>query len=357
MYERAQRGRCCIDMVGKTFAWAAGCGAVRARICGATPVGESLLALLADVVDLTHAQSEAQIRLPGKLDPNPAPAPSDEVMPAADARASAPARGPHRPICHKLTEAVNRLVRLRIAGDGLGWAAMKLRVDIWSDIACPWCYIGKRRLEAAFARFPHRDAVEVVWHAFELNPSAPREIDRGSSYAERLARKYGSSVPEAERRIGKMSDLAKADGLSFHFDRIRPGNTFDAHRVLHLALERGVQGAVKERLLRGYMTEGEAIGVPEVLIRLAGEAGLDADEVRDKLANGAYADEVRDDEEQARALGIEGVPFFVMGGRYGVSGAQPAEVLLRALTQAWTDIEADPVESADGAVCGPDGCG
>jgi len=244
---------------------------------------------------------------------------------------------------------------------------MKLRVDIWSDIACPWCYIGKRHLEAALERFPHRDAVEIVWHAFELNPSAPREIEQTTSYAERLARKYGSSVAEAERRIARMTEIAKGDGLSFRFDRIRPGNTFDAHRVLHMALERGVQDAVKERMLRAYMTEGEAIGQPEVLVRLAAEAGLDAEEVRTQLAEGGYAEEVREDEEMAREMGIDGVPFFVLGEKYAVSGAQPADLLLQALTQAWNDNEvrsrapqaSGPAESAapaEGAACGPDGC-
>lgn len=233
---------------------------------------------------------------------------------------------------------------------------MKLRVDVWSDIACPWCYVGKRHLEAALERFPQRDAVEVVWHAFELNPSAPRESDRSSSYAERLARKYGSSVSEAERRIARMTDIAAADGLSFRFDRIRPGNTFDAHRVLHMAFEHGVQDAVKERFLRAYMTEGEAIGQQDVLARLAGEAGLDADEVRAQLATDAYADEVRQDEEQARQIGIDGVPFFVIGGKYAVSGAQPADLLLQALTQAWNEAEAEPPAYAEGAACGPDGC-
>src|SRR5262249_55167607 len=133
----------------------------------------------------------------------------------------------------------------------------RLRIDIWSDIACPWCYIGKRRLEAALARFPRRDDVDVVWRAFELDPSAPRERDRSVSYAERLAKKYRCSVSEADVMIRRVADVAREDGLDFHFERIRPGNTFDAHRVLHFAAERGAQDAVKERFLRGYMTEGE----------------------------------------------------------------------------------------------------
>jgi predicted DsbA family dithiol-disulfide isomerase len=234
----------------------------------------------------------------------------------------------------------------------------KLRVDVWSDIACPWCYVGKRRLEAALARFPHRDSVEVTWRAFELDPSAKRVLDTDVSYAERVAKKYGTPVARAEAMIRQMTDVAAADGLSFHFEKIRLGNTFDAHRVLHLAAERGVQDAVKERLLRAYMMEGEAIGEPEVLVRLASEAGLDPDEVRKVLASDTYAREVRADEAEARAIGVTGVPFFAFGGRYGVSGAQPAEPLLRVLQQAWDEAAEEPDEAfAEGAVCGPAGCG
>ncbi|WP_438000015.1 DsbA family oxidoreductase [Sorangium sp. So ce185] len=236
----------------------------------------------------------------------------------------------------------------------------KLRVDVWSDIACPWCYVGKRRLEAALARFPHRDAVEVVWRAFELDPAAKRVLGAEVSYAERLARKYGASVAKAEAMIRQMTEVAAADGLDFHFEKVRPGNTFDAHRVLHLAAERGAQGAVKERLLRAYMTEGEAIGEPEVLARLAGEAGLDPVEVREALAGDAFAAEVRADEAEARAIGVTGVPFFAFGGRYGVSGAQPAEALLGVLQRTWDEAAGEPDASdpmlAEGAACGPDGC-
>ncbi|WP_437735670.1 DsbA family oxidoreductase [Sorangium sp. So ce1335] len=233
----------------------------------------------------------------------------------------------------------------------------KLRIDIWSDIACPWCYVGKRRLEAALARFPHRDAVEIAWRAFELDPTAKRVLDAEVSYAARLARKYGTSVARAEGMIRQMTDVAAADGLDFHFEKVRPGNTFDAHRVLHLAAERGVQDAVKERLLRAYMTEGEAIGEPEVLARLAGEAGLDPAEVRAALAGDAFAAEVRADEAEARAIGVTGVPFFAFGGRYGVSGAQPAEALLGVLQRAWDEAADEPDPAfAEGAACGPDGC-
>jgi predicted DsbA family dithiol-disulfide isomerase len=234
-----------------------------------------------------------------------------------------------------------------------------LRIDVWSDIACPWCYVGKRRLETALARFsrePNAPAVEVVWRAFELDPSAPRERPTDQGYAGRIAKKYGSSVKEAEGMVTRMADVARADGLDFRFDRIRPGNTFDAHRVLHLAAERGKQDAVKERYLLGYMTEGERIGDAETLVRLAAEAGLDAEEVRSTLAGDAYAAEVREDEDLARELGINGVPFFVLGETYAISGAQPADLLYRALAQASKELVALPQPFAEGAVCGPDGC-
>jgi predicted DsbA family dithiol-disulfide isomerase len=233
----------------------------------------------------------------------------------------------------------------------------KLRIDIWSDIACPWCYVGKRHLEQALERFAHKDDVEIVWRAFELDPSAPAVRDTSQSYAERLARKYGTQPPQAQLMIDRMTATAAKDGLEFRFDRIRPGNTFDAHRLLHLAHERGVQDAMKERLMRAYLTEGEAIGERDVLVRLAGEAGLDEQEARDALDSERYAPEVRQDEAIARELGITGVPFFVLAGRLGVSGAQPADVLLGALDRAWSEHQKPAIEQyAEGAACGPDGC-
>lgn len=236
--------------------------------------------------------------------------------------------------------------------------ADKLRIDIWSDIACPWCYVGKRRLEAALARFPHRDRVEIVWRAFELDPSAPRQHDSSMSQTERLAAKYDVTVKQAETMNARLAETARDDGLDFRFDRIRTGNMFDAHRVLHLALDQGlgVQDRVKERLLLAYMTEGATLGEPETLVRLAAEAGLDAGDVRAMLASDRYGREVRQDEEEARELGIIGVPFFVLGGRYAISGAQPAELFLRALEQAWRELAGRPAVLAEGAVCGPDGC-
>ena len=154
-------------------------------------------------------------------------------------------------------------------------------VEIWSDIACPWCYIGKRRFEAALARFEHRDEVRVTWRSFELDPSAPRE--REGDRAERLAEKYGMTLEQAQAAERQLTEAAAGEGLDFRFDIARSGRTFDGHRIIHLAAEHGRQDAMKERLLRAYFTEGELIGDHETLVRLAAEVGLPEDEVRETL--------------------------------------------------------------------------
>ena len=204
-----------------------------------------------------------------------------------------------------------------------------LTVEIWSDVVCPWCYVGKRRFEKALAAFAHRDEVEVTWRSFELDPNAPPE--RKASSAEHLAGKYGMSVEQAERSNAQMTELAAAEGLEYHLDRTRGGNSFDAHRLIQLAKDQGLQDEMKERLMRAYFTEGESISDGETLVRLALEVGLDPR----GLADGAYGDAVRADEEMASRIGIQGVSFFVLNRRYGVSGAQPAELMLQALDKAW----------------------
>lgn len=207
---------------------------------------------------------------------------------------------------------------------------IRFRIDVWSDVACPWCYIGKRRLDRALAAFARRDAVEVHWRSYELNPTMARESQDGS-YAVRLAKKYGKTLVEAEQMIERVADTAKAEGLRFDYSVIRPGNTFDAHRLIHLAQSQGLQSVVKERFFQGYFCEGAAIGQPNTLLRLAIEAGLQAEVVQSVLNSDAYSDDVRADEREARELGISGVPFFVFGGRYAVSGAQPIEIFRSAL--------------------------
>jgi predicted DsbA family dithiol-disulfide isomerase len=213
-----------------------------------------------------------------------------------------------------------------------------LLVDIWSDVVCPWCYIGKRRFEAALARFEHRDDVDVRWHSFELDPTAP-PVEPARS-AERLAAKYGTTVEEAEQRQAEVSALAAQEGLTYDLAEARSGNSFDAHRLIHLGAEQGLGDQVAERLMSAYFGERETIGDPDTLERLAVQAGLPADDVRDVLAGDRFADAVRADEEAAAQLGIRGVPFFVLGRRYGLSGAQPADIMLQALRKAWDEVAA-----------------
>jgi predicted DsbA family dithiol-disulfide isomerase len=234
-----------------------------------------------------------------------------------------------------------------------------VKVEIWSDVVCPWCYIGKRRLESALARFEHSDDVEVEWRSFELDPSSTsvHAAGEGPDHADGIARKYGMSRTRAEAAIASMTQAAAAEGLSFRMDRALHSNTFDAHQVIHLAADSGLQDAVKERLLRAYFTDGEPVGDRETLVRLATEAGLDRADVEQALETQKYADAVRSDEAEARALGIDAVPFFVLDRKYGVSGAQPAEQLLAVLERAWS--ERSPLTLVDAGTdeaCGPDGC-
>ncbi len=209
-----------------------------------------------------------------------------------------------------------------------------MQLEIWSDIACPWCYVGKRRMEAALEQFEHRDAVRVTWRSFELDPSAPAE--REGDHAALLARKYGRSLQEAGEMLTTMTNTAAADGLEFRFEKARSGNTFDGHRLIHLADVHGLQDAMKERLLRAYLTEGELISDPDTLARLGTQVGLDEAEVRAMLAGDRFAQEVRDDEQAAAALGASAVPFFVVDRSLGASGAHPPEALLDFLRQGWT---------------------
>lgn len=232
-----------------------------------------------------------------------------------------------------------------------------MRIDIWSDVVCPWCYIGKRRFETAVAGFDHADDVDVVWHSFELDPDAPA-VTQGS-LVERLATKYGMTRQRAQQANDHVTTLAAAEGLDFRLDSAKHGNTFDAHRLIQLAATTGRQGAVTERLLHAYFTEGIAIGDPAALVAPAVEAGLEDSEVRRVLAGDEFAAAVRADEAQARAIGITGVPFFVVDRRYGVSGAQPAAVFDEVLRTAWAesrDLGLTAVGSGGGCACGNGGC-
>src|SRR5258705_9380917 len=207
-----------------------------------------------------------------------------------------------------------------------------MRVDIWSDLVCPWCYVGKRRFEKALARFDNRDDVQVVHHSFQLNPSAPR--DRTSNRREMLMQKYRLAPPEADEMDARMTRTAAAEGLDFHLEGTATGNTFDAHQLVHLGRDHGLEDAVVERFYRAYFTEQRSLFEKESLLDLAAEAGLDREEAAATLRDNRYAEAVAADIESARRLGATGVPFFVIDGHYGISGAQAPEVFLEVLQKA-----------------------
>ncbi|WP_418956347.1 DsbA family oxidoreductase [Streptomyces tritici] len=220
-----------------------------------------------------------------------------------------------------------------------------MRVEIWSDIACPWCYIGKARFEKGLAAFAHRDDVEVVHRSFELDPHRAKG-DTGP-VLEMLAKKYGRTLDEARAMEEHVAANARSEGLEYRTDGRDHGNTFDIHRLLHLARERGRQNELLDLAYRANFAEERSVFDDATLLALAVEAGLDEAEARAVLADpAAYADAVRADEREAAELGASGVPFFVLDRRYGVSGGQPAEVFTQALEQAWASRAPQPVAVA-----------
>lgn len=236
-----------------------------------------------------------------------------------------------------------------------------MQIEIWSDVVCPWCYIGKRRFERALAEFPHADQVEVVYRSFELDPSAP-EVGT-ESVADSLGRKYGGGPAAGREMIARTVEVAASEGLTFDYAHATHTKTVDAHRLLHLALADGGperQRGLKEALLEAYFTRGESMGDRAVLRRTAVGAGLDASRVDEVLSSGEFADAVAEDVAQAREYGAGGVPFFVVDRRFGVSGAQPTEVFAQVLDQAWEAahprLATWPAAEDQADVCGPDGC-
>ncbi|KPD00049.1 DSBA-like thioredoxin domain protein [Geobacillus sp. BCO2] len=231
-----------------------------------------------------------------------------------------------------------------------------MKIEVWSDFVCPFCYIGKRRLEQAFEQFPHRENVEIVFRSFELDPNAPNETPL--TIHEIIANKYGISLEEAKRANADIGRQAEAVGLSFRFDTMKPTNTFDAHRLTQYAKEKGKLNDMVERLFYAYFTESKLISDRNVLLALAEAAGLDRAEAEEVLASSRYTEEVRRDEEEAAALGIRGVPFFVFNGKYAISGAQPVDVFRRALEKVWEEEQSRPLQllGEEGRACGDDDC-
>ncbi|GIO87370.1 DSBA oxidoreductase [Paenibacillus faecis] len=212
-----------------------------------------------------------------------------------------------------------------------------MKVEIWSDYACPFCYLGKRRFEKALDLFKHKDEVEVIFRSFELDPSMSKEVQ--SSMQELLAAKYGMSLEEAKAANDRVAEQAEQEGLVYRFATMIPTNTFDAHRLTQYAKKQGKMAEISERLFKAYFTDSLHIGDTETLIFLAHGVGLNGEEVSDLLKSDDYGEQVRADERLAGELGIRAVPCFVLDGKYAVTGAQPTEVFLNTLEQVWADRE------------------
>jgi predicted DsbA family dithiol-disulfide isomerase len=225
-----------------------------------------------------------------------------------------------------------------------------IRVDIWSDVACPWCFIGKRRFEEGVRRFraSHQGVdVQVTYRSFELSPDQPLEVT--STVVEYLSQRKGIPQPQVEQMLEHVAGVARAEGLDYDFDAVLQTRTLKAHELLHLAKAHGAQDAMKERLLSAYFEQGRHVGRVDELAALAAEVGLEPDEAVAALTSGRFSDDVQADIELARAFGITGVPFYVLDGRYGISGAQTPETFAAALGQVVADRAAAPEAAQVGA--------
>lgn len=231
-----------------------------------------------------------------------------------------------------------------------------MHVEIWSDVVCPWCYIGKRRFEDALARFPHRGEVTVTWRSFQLDPGAARESSETTNQV--LARKYGMSLAQAAALNNRLETLAAEVGLEYHLSSAPYANTFDAHRLVYLARSHAREDAMIERLMQGHFTENRPLGDVDTLIQLGTDVGLDPIATRVMVESDEYATEVNDDRESATRLGIRGVPFFVVDRRHGVSGAQSSDILLELLERGWkaSRPETRPSTREGATIRGTDEC-
>jgi predicted DsbA family dithiol-disulfide isomerase len=227
-----------------------------------------------------------------------------------------------------------------------------MNIEVWSDVVCPFCYIGKRHLEAALATFPHRDQVTITWRSFELDPQT--SVHEEHTMIEVLQAKYGRSLEHVEGMLAHVTSMAAQAGLTFHLRAARPSNTLKAHRLIHLAAAHGLQDQAKERLMQAYFSETQSLNDDQTLQALMVEIGLPAEAVTGVLSSDTYTDAVRADQQAAREMGVSGVPFFVFNQRYAVSGAQPVEVFSQVLQQAWDETQAAPV--AEAASCAEESC-
>lgn len=229
-----------------------------------------------------------------------------------------------------------------------------MNIEIWSDVVCPWCYIGKRRLEKAILQLDGFIPVQIRWRSYELDPGAAKSVEK--DMVSRLSEKYRISPQQAKESMDHITSLALAEGLEYNLDGAKMTNSFDAHRLIQMASKNELGGQMKERLLRAYFIESENISDKDALLRFACEVGLDAVEVSGMLASDAFADKVRADESLATELGISGVPYFVFDSKYAVSGAQSSEVFLEVLTRVQAESGQKAINTDDASNCSNDSC-
>lgn len=233
-----------------------------------------------------------------------------------------------------------------------------MKIEVWSDFVCPFCYIGKRRLEMALDQFPYRNQVEIVFKSFELDPNV--ETNDSITIDQAIAKKYGISVEEAKNANQNIIDQAASVGLNYDFSSMSPTNTFKAHRLAKFAEKKGKLMEMTERLLKSHFIESGRIDDMNTLIQLAEEVGLNKNEVKEVLESDQFSNEVRTDEMEAQMLGVRGVPFFVINRKYAISGAQPTEVFTNGLQKAWEEehlsTKLQPLGSEEAANCTADGC-
>ena len=236
-----------------------------------------------------------------------------------------------------------------------------MNIDIWSDIACPWCFIGKRRFERALESFEAKDQVSVTWHSYQLDPTLPERSEL--SERDYLSKVKGLQAPQVDSMLGQVTEVARGEGLEYDFDALVPANSRKAHQLLHAAKRAGLDvGAVKEALLAAHFEQGEVITDDSLLVRIGTENGLTEEAARSALTDPELAGAVEADIQQARQIGVNGVPFFVFQDKYGVSGAQPTEVFSNALEQVWEEIRPSQPSfitipgTQNAPACGPEGC-
>ena len=233
-----------------------------------------------------------------------------------------------------------------------------MNVEIWSDVMCPFCYIGKRKFEKALEQFPHKDDIKIIWKSFQLDPTTI--TDPRLNTIDNLAQKKGWSKEQADQTIAHVTGIAKQVGLDFHFEKAVVANSFDAHRLSHLAKKHGKQNELEEKLFSAYFIEGKNTADFNTLLQIASDLGLDKTEVSALLKSDIYTNEVYQDIKQAQQIGVSGVPFFVLDNKYAVSGAQESETFLGALTKAYEEHSLknnlETVTSTNNDSCGPDGC-